>query len=94
MIMNEIYVSGTTTLYGNRNGEVVIETNEGDVITFYAGELYKDLPSLVAMTHIELDHEEQHQRKTWLQLGKKLVRDYKRTYTKRREDESEADSSD
>jgi hypothetical protein len=76
--MTEMYVSGTTTLYGNGNGEVVIETNEGKVITFYARELFKDLPSIISLTQQEVSAEDELIKESWVTLGKKLTKQYKR----------------
>lgn len=72
----EIYINQTYTIWGNQNGEVCLETQDGTTITWNARTLYDDLPSLIAMTHIELEHEEKHTREKWNALGKKLIRDY------------------
>lgn len=79
MSKTDIYIADTTTLWGNENGEVCFETQEGDVVTWNARALYNDLPSLIAMTHIELEKEDKLTRQKWNALGKKIVKDYKLT---------------
>lgn len=73
----ELYIHYTTQMWGGQNGEVYVETQDGTVVTFCARELYNDLPSLIAMTHMELEHEEKHTREVWRKLGKKITKDYK-----------------
>jgi hypothetical protein len=46
-------------------------------VNYTVRELYSDLPSIIAMVHMELEHEENHQREVWHKLGKKLIKDYK-----------------
>ncbi len=72
----EIYIKDTYTVWGNKNGEVCLETQDGTTITWNARSLYDDLPSLIAMTHIELEHEENLTRQKWNALGNKIIRDY------------------
>ena len=78
----EIYIKDTYTVWGNKNGEVCLETQDGTVITWNARSLYDDLPSLIAMTHIELEHEDKLTKEKWNALGKKIVKDYKLTKKK------------
>jgi hypothetical protein len=73
----ELYIQYTTQLWGGQNGEVNLETQDGTILTFAVRELYSDLPSIIAMVHMELEHEEKHQREIWHKLGKKLTKDYK-----------------
>ena len=78
----ELYIQNTYTIWGNDNGEVCLETNDGTVITWNARSLYDDLPSLIAMTHIELEKEDKLTKQKWNALGKKIVKDYKLTKKK------------
>ena len=73
----ELYIQYTTELWGGQNGEVNLRTQDGTILTFAVRELYSDLPSIIAMVHMELAHEEKHQREVWHKLGKKLTKDYK-----------------
>lgn len=74
----ELYIDQTIQIWGGRNGEVNLETSDGVVVTWNARHLYDDLPHLIAMTHIELEHEQEMQRQKWYELGKKLQKDYKK----------------
>jgi len=74
----ELYIEQTNQIWGGRNGEVHLETNDGFIITWNARSLYEDLPSLIAQAHIELEHEQEWQRQKWYELGKKLQKDYKK----------------
>jgi len=73
----EIYIGRTHTIWGNQNGEVCFETEDGTVYTWNARDLYDDLPSLIAMTHIELKHEDKHKNELWVKLGKQIIKDHK-----------------
>lgn len=74
----ELYIEQIAQIWGGQNGEVHLETSDGVVITWSARHLYDDLPHLIAMTHIELEHEQEWQREKWYELGKKLQKDYKK----------------
>jgi len=73
----QIYIGHTRTMWQGKNGEVNIETDDGTFITWNARSLYDDLPSIIALTHLELEEEQKHTNEKWNALGKKLVRDYK-----------------
>lgn len=52
--MKTIYIHETTTLY-SENGEVHIETCNGDLLVFRAEALFNDLPALATFCLKEID---------------------------------------
>jgi len=68
--MEEIYVEKTVALWGGNNGEVNMELEDGRVITFYAYELFKDLPSIVEITFNEVQKEKLLMQENYQKLAK------------------------
>ena len=54
-----IYIHETTTLY-SENGEVHIETCNGDLLVFRAEALFNDLPALATFCLKEIDANKKH----------------------------------
>jgi len=55
-----IYINDTVSLYGGKNGEVMMELEDGIVLTFNAYNLMRDLPTIVRMAFDEVKCERDH----------------------------------
>ena len=65
-----IYINDTVTLFGGQNGEVNMELEDGTLLTFYAYNLMRDLPSIVRLTFDEVMHEKKNIQKEYKKLAK------------------------
>jgi len=72
--MEQIYVEKTVALWGGNNGEVNMELEDGRVITFYAYELFRDLPSIVEMTFNEVQKEKLNMQEKYQKLAKFITK--------------------
>ena len=67
---DNIYIDDTVTLFGGQNGEVNMELEDGTLLTFYAYNLMRDLPSIVRLTFDEVMHEKKNIQKEYKKLAK------------------------
>lgn len=65
-----IYIDDTLTLWGNQNGEVNIELEDGIILTFNAYNLMRDLPNIVRLTFDEVMHEKKNIQEEYKKLAK------------------------
>lgn len=72
--MEQIYVEKTVALWGGNNGEVNMELEDGRVITFYAYELFRDLPSIVEMTFNEVQKEKLNMQEKYKKLAQFITK--------------------
>jgi hypothetical protein len=66
----QIYIEKTVSLWGGNNGEVNMELEDGTVLTFYAFELFRDLPSITKMCFNEVAVEKNNMRDKYKELAK------------------------
>lgn len=70
----QIYIEKTTSLWGGKNGEVNMELEDGTILTFYARELFKDLPSITKMTFDEVAIEKEYLKDKYIDLAKFITK--------------------
>ncbi len=67
--MKQIYIEKTVSLWGGKNGEVNLELEDGTILTFYAMELFRDLPSITEITFNEVAVEKEQFRNRYKELN-------------------------
>ena len=72
--VEDVYIDSTTTIWGGKNGEVNIETDNGTILTFNAYNLMKDLPSIVELTFDEVYCEKLSMQNRYKELAKFIVK--------------------
>lgn len=72
--MKQIYIEKTVSIWGGNNGEVNIELEDGTILTFYAMELFKDLPSITRLTFDEVYKEKEYLRDKYKELAKFITK--------------------
>lgn len=70
----QIYIDKTVSLWGGNNGEVNMELEDGTVLTFYAFELFRDLPSITEITFNEVAVEKEWLRDKYKELAKFITK--------------------
>ncbi len=70
----QIYIEKTVSLWGGNNGEVNMELEDGTVLTFYAYELFRDLPSITKLTFDEVYKEKEYLRDEYKELAKFITK--------------------
>ena len=70
----QIYIDKTVSLWGGNNGEVNMELEDGTVLTFYAFELFRDLPSITKITFDEVAVEKEMLRDRYKELAKFITK--------------------
>jgi hypothetical protein len=72
--MKQIYIEKTVSLWGGKNGEVNLELEDGTILTFYAMELFRDLPSITEITFNEVAVEKEQFRNRYKELAKFITK--------------------
>jgi hypothetical protein len=72
--MKQIYIDKTISLWGGKNGEVNLELEDGTILTFYAMELFRDLPSITEITFNEVAIEKEQLRDKYKELAKFITK--------------------
>lgn len=72
--MKQIYIYKTISLWGGKNGEVNLELEDGTILTFYAMELFRDLPSITEITFNEVAIEKEQLRDKYKKLAKFITK--------------------
>jgi hypothetical protein len=72
--MKQIYIEKTVSLWGGNNGEVNMELEDGTVLTFYAYELFRDLPSITKLTFDEVYKEKEYLKDEYKELAKFITK--------------------
>ena len=72
--MKQIYIEKTVSLWGGKNGEVNMELEDGTVLTFYAYELFRDLPSITEICFNEVASEKEYLRDKYQELAKFITK--------------------
>ena len=70
----QIYIEKTVSLWGGNNGEVNMELEDGTVLTFYAFELFRDLPSITKITFDEVAVEKNDMKDRYIELAKFITK--------------------
>jgi hypothetical protein len=70
----QIYIEKTVSLWGGNNGEVNMELEDGTVLTFYAYELFRDLPSITKLTFDEVYKEKEYLKDEYKELAKFITK--------------------
>ena len=71
---NNIYIDNTVSLWGNQNGEVNMELEDGTVLTFNAYNLMRDIPSITKMVFDEVMCEKKNMMEKYKDLAKFITK--------------------
>lgn len=72
--IEEVYIDSTTTLWGGKNGEVNMETDNGTILTFNAYNLMRDIPNITRICFDEVMYEKEHIQEAYKKLAEFIVK--------------------
>ena len=72
--VEDVYIDSTTTLWGGKNGEVNMETDNGTILTFNAYNLMKDIPNITRICFDEVMYEKEQMQEAYKKLAEFIVK--------------------
>lgn len=73
-IKEDIYIDNTISMWGQKNGEVCFELEDGRIITFNAYNLMRDLPAIVELTFDEVAAEKKNFQNRYKELARFITK--------------------
>tara|TARA_R100001163_G_scaffold11614_4_gene10608 strand:- start:3543 stop:3779 length:237 start_codon:yes stop_codon:yes gene_type:complete len=72
--VEDVYIDSTTTLWGGKNGEVNMETDNGTILTFNAYNLMRDIPNITRICFDEVMYEKEQMQEAYKKLAEFIVK--------------------